>query len=65
MEEICYIGWLGIGTDRCKREITITGEVIKETKNQIVVRGNYKYHPEKENTTFTINKSKIVSRSVK
>lgn len=62
MEEITYTGWAGIGTDRCKRDITIVGEVIKETANQIVVHGDYKYYPRNEKTTFTINKSKIVSR---
>ena len=62
MEEIEYIGWFGTGTDRCKRNITIVGNVKKETEKQIVVYGNYRYYPISENTTFTINKQKIINR---
>lgn len=64
MEEIKYSGWFGVGTARCKCEIVIIGEVVRETPKQIVVFGNYKYYPEKENTFFTINKSKIINRKI-
>lgn len=63
MTEIRYRGWTGSGTSRCCTELTIAGDVIKESEKQIVIKGLLLSPLEATHeTTATIRKANIVSR---